>query len=645
MLAEQDSPDRTGTDQSAKRLSSQPSSARDGQDPCEPHGAEPFGPHGAEPFGPWNPGIRSQLPRALQPLCTVFRPENVYTTLEAAEELRDFTGLKAHRLVTFRPQRLIVHELLVRVTADISVSDGSQYEDLGINFRRITQTILSRYIEPHMPALNDAYEALRSRIQSIVDEEVTKAMEAGHASAAKAQSSTGIRAWLGFGQRAPKKSALVESAQSQDDRETKAIVRWRERANACEDAATAAAYRALSYAAIAIRSRHGQLRGDGSLLARLACGFACNEEGSVLLGELIQPYVLEAARAEGFDLLPAQERPVVMNTKGASAAGKSTLRPVQKRLAERIGVSWREFALISPDIWRKFLLDYASLGEHYKYAGTFTGHELGIVDAKLDRYMARKAKAGRMSHLLIDRFRFDSFATSPNVDGSSLLTRFGDVVYMFFMITPPEATVERAWQRGLDVGRYKAVDDLLDHNVEAYTGMPELFLALSLRSDRTVHYEFLDNSVPLGQRPRTIAFGCNGEMNVLDVRGMLNVDRFRKIDVNATSPAEVYPDPNAMRPEQNLAFLKSCAGSMARLNFANRDTGELYACFESGSLEAVCADRLRAEMRDADTRAGILALAPDALECANSVSECLADDVHTVGQWRAPERAHEQARG
>ena len=44
-----------------------------------------------------------------------------------------------------------------------------------------------------------------------------------------------------------------------------------------------------------------------------------------------------------------------------------------------------------------------------------------------------------MPHLLIDRFRFDSFI--PDLEGKGslrLLTRFGDLVYMFFMITPPE---------------------------------------------------------------------------------------------------------------------------------------------------------------------------------------------------------------
>jgi hypothetical protein len=137
-----------------------------------------------------------------------------------------------------------------------------------------------------------------------------------------------------------------------------------------------------------------------------------------------------------------------MNTKGASASCKSTMRPLQRRLAAELGVAWSDFAVVSPDIWRKYLLDYGALGDAYKYAGAFTAHELAIVDQKLDRYMARKAERGGMPHLLIDRFRFDSFAPDSEQAGSNLLTRFGREVYMFFLITPPHETVERAWRRG-----------------------------------------------------------------------------------------------------------------------------------------------------------------------------------------------------
>src|SRR4029077_14600055 len=92
------------------------------------------------------------------------------------------------------------------------------------------------------------------------------------------------------------------------------------------------------------------------------------------------------------------------------------------------------------------------------------------------------------------------------------------------------------------VGRYKAVEDLLAHNVEAYTGMPELFFTWARDTRRRVHYEFLDNGVAEGRRPRTVAFGWNGEMTILDLKGMLDIERFRKINIHAQAPNAVYLD-------------------------------------------------------------------------------------------------------
>ncbi len=66
--------------------------------------------------------------------------------------------------------------------------------------------------------------------------------------------------------------------------------------------------------------------------------------------------------------------------------------------------------------------------------------------------------------------------------------------------------------------------DLLAHNIDAFAGMPELFFTWALAKGKRVHYEFLDNSVPEGQPPRTVAFGRNGKMTVLDVKSMLDVE-------------------------------------------------------------------------------------------------------------------------
>jgi len=55
--------------------------------------------------GPWNPGIKSTLPLEYLPLSTIFRPENVFTSIETATELSDFTGLTVQQLICFRPIR------------------------------------------------------------------------------------------------------------------------------------------------------------------------------------------------------------------------------------------------------------------------------------------------------------------------------------------------------------------------------------------------------------------------------------------------------------------------------------------------------------------------------------------------------------
>ncbi|HTO49578.1 MAG TPA: hypothetical protein VML91_18220 [Burkholderiales bacterium] len=587
----------------------------------------------ATPFGAWNPGIQSDIPRSLLPLSTIFRPENVFTGLDHAHELAHLTGLEVDELVVFRPERLVVHELLIRVTADLSVPDGPRQEDLGIEFRRMVHTILVRHIEPHMSGIVGAYETARRALSDLIDTELAQALAAVAGGGAAIQPRPRASAVLGLFRRADRSPAPARIADDWDHEER--IVReWSAHAQSRDNPLRRAACRALARLASAVRARHGRLWGDKALLAPIAVGIACNDHGAEAIGALIEPHVRRAAEAEGYRLLPAQERPVVMNTKGASASGKSTMRPLQRRLAAELGVDWGDFAVVSPDIWRKYLLDYGALGDAYKYAGAFTAHELAIVDQKLDRYMARKAERGGMTHLLIDRFRFDSFAPDSDQAGSNLLTRFGREVYMFFMITPPHETVERAWRRGLEVGRYKAVDDTLAHNLEAYAGMPELFFTWALRPEMSVHCEFLDNSVPFGERARTVAFGRGGELNVLDVKCLLDVDRYRKINIDASGPDEVYPGGAAMAAANNVQFLGECVRRLPAVNFAERGTGRVYARTEGGQLAWTDPEALA--RADAETRAALVAVAPDALGSAapGRAAEVLRPDrFHTLGDW------------
>jgi hypothetical protein len=573
-------------------------------------------------FHAWNPGLASDIPRELLGMSTIFRADNVFTSLATATELQGVTGLAPSELVAFRPERLALHELLIRVTADFVVPDGSRIEDLGINFRRIITRILKRHVTPQLPAIAERYAQARRALQHAIEAAMTgTAAITSRMPPAIACTRPGI--WS-------RRRRTTETVITQEGRwGAQQIAELEAAAGSATDAVHELACRTLSRVMTAFFKMHGGPWGTRELILSVATDIASNVHCSEAIGIFLEPILRSAALQDAYGLLPGQERPVIINTKGPSASGKSTLRPLQRSLAAEVGVNWRDFALISPDIWRKQLLDYSSLGGAYKYAGAFTAEELQIIDQKLDRYMARKHQRGDMPHLLIDRFRFDSFATDSNEAGSNLLTRFGQTVHLFFMITPPDLLVERAWKRGLEFGRYKAVDDTLAHAVEAYSGMPHVFFTWVRRRDKQLQFEFLDNTVDYGERPRTMAFGDNATMNVLDVVGLCSIERYSLIDIGATSPAALYAA-GAPAIDCHTKFVRDCIGEFRAVNFADQTSGRIYLRVEAGKLawidpQAVpCSAEVRAILRAVE------------MDCLSAQAPRVPVAQHLDGRTRAP---------
>lgn len=525
-------------------------------------------------FGPWNPGLKSSIPARLLPFSTMFRPEHVETSFDEAHELADFSGLRPRETVAFRAERLIIHELLVRVSADLSVPDGPDYEELGLNMRGMTARIFDQHVTPKLDQLKSEHAQLVGRARDFMTSELDALDQRLDPEPGRQPAMRGFLArFFGGKDKTNRRSAAAE--RHSETPLQAAEIRW----SRMQDPFEKACADALRSATNAVLRTLGRLPADKTAVIRLAVNLFINDYGSIKLGKALDTIIEEAAKVESYRFLPAQAKPVMMNVKGASASGKSTIRMHQRALAKQLGVPWEDFALVSPDYWRKYLLEYGSLGADSKYGAMLTGHELEIIDKKLDRYMAEKANLGTMPHLLIDRFRFDSFRADDERElGGNLLTRFGHTVFMFFMVTPPEATVERAWGRGLTTGRFKAVDDLLAHNIEAYTGMPALFFAWAL-SDKKVHVEFLDNSVPKGERPRTIATGWNRRITVFDIQGMLDIERFKKVDIHASSPDQIFGEAS-QADDANLAFLKQCCERLDQVTFTDAASLEPYAVVE-----------------------------------------------------------------
>ena len=564
-------------------------------------------PSNNENFSAWNPGIESEIPPAYRELETIYDPANVLTSLAEINQLVADTGLSAMELISFRPQRLVLHELIVRITADVVVLEGETEEDLGINFRTITQRIFDHYVQPRLQQIEQSYQSACERIEGQVLRELDLFLE--RLSPVQAppptlwQRLTGSRA----------KPATPQ--QSRQEREFELINQYKARVLETNDEFEAAIFRSLYRVLGSITRTRGFIGNDRQYLAHVCVLHVCNYLSSRLIGRQLGELVNLAIEAEGYSRIPDAEKPVLFSLKGASASGKSWLRPMLRSKLASLGISGNDYGTISPDIWRKLLLDYQSLGESYKYAGRFTSHEVSVIDAKLDRYIRDKAKKSHsIPHLVVDRFRFDSFASEKIARVlHNTYVRYIDTMYMYFIVTPPEATVERGWLRGLERGRYKAVEDYLGHCVEAYAGMPKLLFKWLAYEKPRYSFKFYDNSVAKGSFPKLIARGTQGWMQIFDPARFIDIERFKRINIRASCAEQVAADPGDLTVKKNLGFLRQCINCIENIEFVDADSDRPYLAIKAGKFEIVDRQVFERKLADATLHEIISELAADLL--------------------------------
>ena len=562
-------------------------------------------------YSAWNPGIESEIPPAYRRLETIYDPANVFTDLEEVNQLAVETGLSPEELIAFRPHRLVLHELIVRVTADIVVREGEQEEDLGIHFRDIARRIFSQHIIPGLMQIEHEFDTMRTRIEDVTTRELERVLTP---QAAAANASAGLWARL-FGGGAKRKPASRAPAQTRQEREFELINEFKRAGLATGDELIAAVYRSLYRILGSIATTRGFIGNDPEYLRRICVRHACNYLGSREIGRKVGRLVNQAIDAEGYARIADADRSILISLKGASAAGKSSLRPMLLEMMAQLGIEAHGYGTISPDIWRRLLIDYEALGDSYKYAGRFTSHEVNIIDTKLDHYIRAKADRRKsIPHLMVDRFRFDSFASEKITRVlHNTYVRYIDTMYMYFVVTPPEATVERGWERGLARGRYKAVEDFLGHCIEAYAGMPKLLFKWLSNKTPTYFFEFLDNSVPKGTYPRLIARGTQGRMQIYQLHSLIDIERFQRINVLATSAGEVAADAAQLRVANNLGFLRQCINRLATIEFIDPVSERCYLAIHGGSFEVVDAPLLDEQLADTQLRETLAELAPDLL--------------------------------
>jgi hypothetical protein len=268
------------------------------------------------------------IPAEFRALETIFRPQCVCAGIEEIDELAALTGLPQQELAAFRPQRLALHEIIIRVTADIAVAEGDEEEDFGRNFRRIASKIHDDHVLPHMDGIADAWADLGRRSDALVRQLLAEILFA--------PPPVVRRGWFSRWRAHKRPAAREESAAERDYR---IVAACKAMGLAERDPLRRAACKSLYRVLGAIAGKRGRLGADSDLLAKLVARHVCNSHGSRVIGQLIAPMVAAAIEREGYARVATQEKPVLVSLKGASAAGKSSLRPMLKQLLREQGMA------------------------------------------------------------------------------------------------------------------------------------------------------------------------------------------------------------------------------------------------------------------------------------------------------------------
>lgn len=259
---------------------------------------------------------------------TLFRESNAYVSYPVARELADLTGLNVLELMALRPERLVVHALLVRVTADLSVPDGPNYEDLGINLRGMVERIHIDYMLAELPSIVEAFEAERIRAKDFVTEQLSvRLFERPVITDAPPEKRSLLSRWF-------RKSPPADSQSSFDEPlEITAIKEWKAMAIDCGDGLQLACLKSLVKTIDAIVAHRGRVIPDASLIRNIVVNQVANTYGAEALERFIEPIWQRAVASEGYRWLPVQDKPVIMNVKELQLRAKA--------LSDLSSVSWR----------------------------------------------------------------------------------------------------------------------------------------------------------------------------------------------------------------------------------------------------------------------------------------------------------------
>lgn len=450
------------------------------------------------------------------------------------EELADLTGENIQDLAIFSPARLLLQETIIACDSRLNIEDDHHdIEAYADNFREIFEIIYKRYVQPKAPAIEAALEAQFALVEKDVKADVAQLL-------ASSNPELQLLSWL---------SASHENGGYEETAF--------QRGNQAKAGGMDHYYRLLRKKKIHEQRSPAEF---AALLERLVVARVYDLKArDTLLGE-IKTCIKEAiADQEVSALSRVKTKDAMLHIiHGPPAVGKTTLRPRIMQAAKNQGISWANVMVLNADVWREYLLDGTETGAHADYWGPLTDNELSVLWNRMDVLLRRKWWV--QPHIMVDHFYPDRSELYTYPDRTNHF-------HVSLAMAHPDQIVARSFERGRTEGRYITIPGLLFGLSETYKAFGPYFRTAA---GENVRIEIIDNAVPKFLEPKTIAFGdlSKNEINIFDVAGILLIDRYRQVNLDATAPDQLF-DAKTRDLANNMGLLNELLAANITLKFVD----------------------------------------------------------------------------
>lgn len=415
---------------------------------------------------------------------TILNQKNVYRDIQELAEIYFITRDLPKNLAAFKPERLVLHEVIANVMTKIRVEDDDEN-----SFKRIVDFVY-KSLTHEIKSLSKSLNSIRDELEQEVNILVKAALDNGELLDYQGKFSTYL----------PEIQTCFDKIIKEKDIKGKECGKY----------------------------KSGFTFND-VMTARIV-DIIYNKIAEEKINPLVEKHIDK--------VLPQQKIPTTSTTgdmlllmvAGGQASGKGTSVKILKESVERISMSWENFAKFNTDAIKSLMLTNEKV--EAEFFSQLTQDEASLVNMKAQTIVKKRAQQHNAPNIFFDQVYVGQ-------DQLNIVKANGGKAKVIIVSTEIVDAIERSYKRGENIGRFEHTINILLAHRNMTNQLPD---RLQENDGQDFEIRIVDNNVKQGEQPAVVA-DINCKTGSIFIYDKTKLERFiAKIAINikASCKEELY---------------------------------------------------------------------------------------------------------